>query len=156
MKVTTDNNIIKNNRPKPHSRYHQGVIDPLTCKKLYESCRYEPIIYRSGLEYKFIRWCERSEIVARWASEPICVEYILASDKRVHKYYPDFMFETTSGKKYIVEVKPYAQTIQPSTTSSLYEKRNWVKNISKWKAAKDFTATQKDAEFIIITEKFFN
>lgn len=153
--VSVNNSLIKNQLPKQHSRYHQGIIDPNTCHKLYDSCKNEPIIYRSGLEYRFIKWCEKNDNVAKWASEPICIEYILASDKRKHKYFPDFIFETKSGKKYIVEIKPYAQTIQPKTTSSSYDKRNWVKNISKWNAVKDFIKTQKNTEFIIITERFF-
>lgn len=155
MTISTDNSLIKSHLPTKHSHYHQGVIDPKSCKKLYESCASEPIIYRSGLEYKFIKWCEKSEKVIKWASEPICIEYVLMSDKRKHKYFPDFMFETADGKKYIVEIKPYSQTIQPKCTSSAYDKRNWIKNISKWNAAKEFVKSQKNTEFIIITEKFF-
>jgi hypothetical protein len=155
MDVSTNNSLIKSQRPKKHSHYHQGIINPNSCRKLYESCTSEPIIYRSGLEYKFIQWCEKTEKVVKWASEPICIEYVLLSDQRRHKYFPDFMFETIDGKKYIVEIKPYAQTKQPKTTDSDYDKRSWVKNISKWKAAKEFVKTQKNTEFIIITEKFF-
>jgi adenine C2-methylase RlmN of 23S rRNA A2503 and tRNA A37 len=155
MNVSTNNSLIKNQKPKLHSHYHQGIIDPRTCNKLYESCANEKIIYRSGLEYKFIKWCEANERIVKWASEPICIEYVLLSDQRKHKYFPDFIFETIDGKKYIVEIKPYAQTKQPKSTSSNYEKRNWVKNISKWNAVKEFVKTQKNTEFIIITEKFF-
>ena len=62
--------------PRQGSRFHQGVIPASECAKLFESCRNADIIYRSGLELKFIRWCESSPRVLRWASEPFRIEYM--------------------------------------------------------------------------------
>ena len=37
---------------------------------------------------------------------------------------------------------------------SLWAKESWIKNIDKWRAAKEW-AKQHDMDFIIVTEKFF-
>ena len=152
----TDNSYIKNYTPRKNSHYHQGIIKPQQCKKLFESCNKDNIIYRSGLELNFIKWCEMSPKVIKWASEPICINYISRQDNKMHRYFPDFMFEHISGTKYIVEIKPYAQTIKPKNTASDYEKNAWVKNTDKWKATIEFVSKQKNTKFIIITEKFFD
>ena len=34
--------------------------------------------------------------------------------------------------KYIVEIKPYAQTIKPKVNASDYDKKTWIKNTDKW------------------------
>lgn len=151
----TDNSYIKNYTPRKNSHYHQGIIKPTQCTKLFESCNKDNIIYRSGLELKFIKWCEMSSKVIRWGSEPICINYLSRTDNKIHRYYPDFMFEHESGTKYIVEIKPYAQTIKPKSSSSNWDKNAWVKNTDKWKATIEFCSKHKNIKFIIITEKFF-
>lgn len=155
----TDNSFIKNRKPNKNSHYYQGIIKGSACKKLFESCKNDNIIYRSGLEYNFIKWCESSSKVVKWASEPICINYISRLDKKEHRYYPDFFIKDNKGNNYIVEIKPYSQTKPPSpntlSSSSLYEKQTWIKNNDKWSAAIKFAATQKNTKFIIITEKFF-
>lgn len=158
MVKITDNSLIKKMMPRQGSRFHQGVIPASECAKLFESCRNEDIIYRSGLELKFIRWCESSPRVLRWASEPFRIEYMSRLDNRAHGYYPDFIIETTDGKavhKYIVEIKPYSQTLRPKHTASVYEKRMWVKNQDKWKAAVNAAGQNENMGFIIVTERFF-
>ena len=49
---------IKSLRPSKKSRYEQGYVNPNTCKKVFESQRGIPIIFRSSLEKKFVIWCE--------------------------------------------------------------------------------------------------
>lgn len=157
LKTTiTDNSYIKNYTPRKNSHYHQGIIKPSQCTKLFESCSNDNIIYRSGLELKFIKWCEMSNKVIRWGSEPICINYLSRTDNKIHRYYPDFMFEHESGTKYIVEIKPYAQTIKPKSSSSDWDKKTWIKNTDKWRATIEFCSKQKNIKFIIITEKFFD
>lgn len=63
------NNYIKHQGPRKNSKYHQGVVDSKKLTKYFDSCRNEPVIYRSGLEYQFIQFCENSPTVAKWASE---------------------------------------------------------------------------------------
>lgn len=151
---TTDNSQIKHFRPKKNGKYHQGYVPESLCKKLFNSVRNEPIIYRSGLELQFIQFCEANPKITKWASEPIAIEYSSRLDNKNHKYYPDYIIETSAGTKIIVEIKPYDQTIKPSSTDSLWLKEQWIKNCDKWKAAQEF-AHQNNAKFIIVTENFF-
>ena len=136
------------------SRFHQGVIDPRTCKKLYESQKNTLIKYQSGLELQFIKYCEAMTHIKAWANEPFSINYVSRLDNRIHEYFPDFIIENTNGKKALVETKPYAQTVKPSMNDSLWAKESWIKNIDKWRAAKEW-AKQHDMDFIIVTEKFF-
>ena len=152
----TDNSYIKKHKPNKNSHYHQGAIKGSKFKKIFGSCKNDVIIYRSGLEYNFIKWCESSPRVLRWASEPICIEYVSRLDNKKHRYYPDFLIECNNNIRYIVEIKPYAQTIKPNVTSSDYDKNNWIKNTDKWKYAIEFAKNHSNTKFIIITEKFFD
>lgn len=147
-------NFIKTVKPRKNSKYHQGIINPATLHKYYKGCSDDPIIYRSGLELQFIEYCENSPMVAKWASEPIQINYFNRLLGRTQNYYPDYIIENDKGVRCIVEVKPYNQTIKPDVTDSAWLKEAWVVNVDKWKAAKAF-ADANDMKFIIVTEKFF-
>lgn len=147
--------FIKTLKPKKHSFYKNGVVDPKTCKKYVESCKGEPAIYRSGLELQFMTFCENNPQIKKWASEPLEIPYISRLDGKKHKYSPDFIVETTKGKILLVEIKPYNQTIKPSEFDNIWLKEQWIKNCDKWAAAKKY-AEQHGIKFIIVTEKFFN
>ena len=92
--------------------------------------------------------------IKAWANEAFSINYVSRLDNRIHEYFPDFIIENTNGKKALVETKPYAQTVKPSMNDSLWAKESWIKNIDKWRAAKEW-AKQHDMDFIIVTEKFF-
>lgn len=147
-------NKIKNIKPQKNSRFHQGFVPVQYTKKLFQSVKGEPIIYRSGLELQFIQFCENNPKIKKWASEPIAIKYTCRLDEKEHDYYPDYVIETNDNNKIIVEIKPYCQTVKPGATDSRWLKESWIKNCDKWKAANDF-AHKNNAKFIIITEKFF-
>lgn len=147
-------NKIKNNKPKKNSRYHQGYLNPRLMTKCFKSMQGEPIIYRSGLEYQFICFCENSAKIKQWASEPIGIKYTCRLDGKEHEYYPDYVIEMNNGDKVIVEIKPSDQIVKPKENDSQWAKETWVKNCDKWNAADNF-AKSHNAKFIIITEKFF-
>jgi len=147
-------NNIKNMKPRKNSKYHQGFISPATCHKYYSSCKSEPIIYRSGLEFQFIEYCENNPMVVKWASEPIAIKYYSRLDKKEQNYYPDYIIENNKGVRCIVEVKPENQKLKPDATDSEWLKEAWIKNVDKWTAAKKF-AEDHGMKFIIVTEKFF-
>lgn len=144
----------KQKKVSKKSRYKQGVIDPTTCKKLYESQKKEPIKYQSGLELKFIQYCETMTYIKYWGNEPFSIKYVSRIDKKTHEYFPDFIIENRDGKRALIEIKPYAQTIKPPMNSSLWAKEAWIKNVDKWRAARKW-ANEHDMDFIIVTEKFF-
>jgi hypothetical protein len=117
------------------------------------------IIYRSLWERKLMVWCDKNENVLEWGSEEIIIPYVSPIDNRIHRYFPDFYIKgrTSSGTtKYIVEVKPKAQTLPPKkgrkTKRLLNEIATYGVNQAKWKAAREYCADRK-MKFMILTEK---
>jgi hypothetical protein len=105
-------------------------------------------------------YCDKSQNILEWGSEEIALPYRSPIDNRIHRYFPDFYIKVreTSGqiKKYIIEIKPKKQTVEPKvqkkkTKGYIYEVYEYAKNQAKWKAAREFC---KDRlwEFKIITE----
>lgn len=75
------------------------------------------IIYRSLWERKFMAYCDRNPNILEWGSEEIVIPYRSPLDGRIHRYFPDFYIKVREkgGKvqKYIIEVKPKKQCIEP-------------------------------------------
>ena len=73
-------------------------------------------------------------------------------------YYPDFLIQTNKGEIFLIEVKPYKETIQPTRSSRksnktmVTETKTWRTNQAKWRAAKSY-CMRKGWKFKIITEK---
>ena len=118
------------------------------------------IIYRSLWERKFMTYCDSSNNILEWCSEEIALPYLSPIDNRVHRYFPDFYIKVREStgiiKKYIIEVKPKKQTLEPipqkrKTKSYIYEVYEYAKNQAKWEAAREFCKDRK-LEFKIITE----
>jgi hypothetical protein len=118
------------------------------------------IIYRSLWERKFMVYCDKNQNILEWGSEELALPYRSPIDGRIHRYFPDFYIKVKEStgqiKKYLIEVKPKRQTIEPEvqkrkTKQYIYEVVEYAKNQAKWKAAKEFC---KDRlwEFKIITE----
>lgn len=109
-----------------------------------------------------MRWLDRTPQVVEWSSEDIRVPYIKPTDGKVHHYYLDFYMKLRDKRgvdhKYIIEIKPYKQTIPPKPhgnkkpSTILYETRQYAINTSKWKSAKKWAESHK-MKFIIITDK---
>lgn len=146
---------------KRNPKYKQGFYNPINPLKYIGK---GDIIYRSGLELKFMLWCDKTDTILRWSSETIVVPYYDTVQHKSRKYYIDNFVEILEGsniKKYLVEIKPYKQTLEPkstkgkSKTNLLYEKVMFQNNTDKWKYAREF-ATKHGMEFIIITEKELN
>ena len=129
-------------------------INPATCSKLMDPS--SPVIYRSSYEKKFIYWLESSPAVARWGSECLVIPYQIPGDPNWHSYYPDFYVEWKNGEKWVVEIKPASQTVNPllyeNRKNSQWYRDQWRKNSSKWRAAQEFCKA-KGFSFKILTEK---
>lgn len=123
-----------------------------------------PIICRSSWEEAFCRWADHSQAIVKWASEEIVIRYqdpiqpILNGKPHIKTYWPDFIIETEKGDIFLIEVKPYKETVPPTVTNNksnktmLTEKKNWLVNQAKWHSARNYCA-QKGWEFKILTEK---
>jgi hypothetical protein len=119
------------------------------------------IIYRSLWERKFMVYCDLNENILEWGSEEIALPYRSPIDNRIHRYFPDFYIkvkeQTGQIKKYIIEIKPKKQTIEPKvqkrkTKGYIYEVVEYAKNQAKWKAAKEF-CKDRMWEFKVLTEE---
>ncbi len=140
---------------KKYSRYEQGEYHPIN-KEKYKGTL--PVLYRSSWEKAAMWWFDNNSKCISWGSESTVVSY--SHNGKRHRYFIDMTatFATKSGpKKFLIEIKPYKQTIPPVKSPNkkektfLVEAANYSKNQSKWKAAKEF-AKRKGYEFIILTE----
>lgn len=118
------------------------------------------IIMRSSWETQFANWCDKNPSVLKWKSEETIVPYRCPTDDRIHRYFVDFQIQIKANnggiKTFLVEVKPYAQTLPPvypgkKTQRYTTECMTFVKNQAKWKAAEQY-AKDRGWEFKIITE----
>lgn len=122
------------------------------------------IIYRSLWERKFMVYCDTNQNILEWGSEEMCLPYKSPVDNRYHKYFPDFYIKVKESngkiKKYIIEIKPLKQTIEPKvqkrkTKGYIYEVVEYAKNQAKWEAAREWCADH-GYEFKVITEQELN
>lgn len=138
--------------------YHQRKFKPRNPGK-YKG---DPttIVNRSSWETKFCIWLDQNPSVLEWNSEEVVIPYICPTDNKMHRYFVDMFVKIKDKqgqvKKYLVEIKPKAQTQPPKTQTRktkryIKEVMTWGKNQAKWKAAKRF-AKLHDMEFLILTE----
>lgn len=123
-----------------------------------------PIICRSSWEEEFCKWADRSPKIVSWVSEEVCIRYqdpmqpIKNNKPKFRNYWPDFVIETDNGEVFVIEVKPYKDTVPPKKSNNksrktvLTENKNWTVNQAKWKAAQAY-CYKKGWKFKIITEK---
>ena len=140
-------------------KYHQGRFHPRNPDKYKGDSR--NIVYRSSWELKFMRYCDRKDNILEWGSEEFFIPYFDPTTNKVRRYFPDFIvkIKESSGviKKYLIEVKPKRQTLEPKQSKGKRKKTyinevlTYSKNVAKWKAAKEWCDDRR-IEFKIITE----
>lgn len=120
--------------------------------------------YKSSLEYKAIRYADFNPAVKNWSMEPFPIPYIKPTDGKVHRYFVDMFLEFQNGEKFLVEIKSYAETIEPKRPMRMTEKAahrflnqmmTYKTNQAKWEQARKF-CDQKGLHFAILTEKQLN
>lgn len=113
------------------------------------------VVYRSLWERQTFRWLESNSSVVEWCSEEIVIPYLCETDNKKHRYFVDIYFKTASGETYLIEIKPKKETEPPKKTPNrkkyISESLTYIKNQSKWKAAKAF-CEYKGWHFEIWTE----
>ena len=111
------------------------------------------VIYRSLWEKKTMEFFEENSHIQWWNSEGLVIPY-MSIDRKAHRYYPDFIFLNSKNETWVVEVKPYKETIPPTTRQKNYQYAaiTFVQNQLKWKAAKEFCKKQ-NIKFVVWTEK---
>ena len=146
-------NIVRKSRAK----FKQGHYKPTNQKKY--TGRGTPR-YLSSWELKFFRWCDFNNNVVEWSSESVVIPYVNPIDGKTHRYMVDnrvVIMENNTRVRYLIEIKPKKQTVKPTAhgnkkkSTLLYESVEYVRNISKWKAAKQW-CKKHGYKFQILTE----
>jgi hypothetical protein len=116
---------------------------------------------RSSWEKRAFIWADMNQSVIEWSSEEVIVPYLCETDNRLHRYFIDMYMKIRDSagqvKTFLVEIKPFSQTMPPkfpgkNTPRYINEVQTFVKNQSKWKAARLY-ASERGSQFIILTEK---
>jgi hypothetical protein len=118
------------------------------------------IIIRSGWECEMMLELDRNDNILEWSSEEVIIPYICATDNKPHRYFPDFWVKKRrkDGKieEQLIEIKPLNETVPPRKYKNkeryIREMMTFVKNQSKWRAAKEY-CRKKNWEFIVISKK---
>lgn len=118
------------------------------------------IIYRSSWELRFMRWCDGNPDILKWASEELAIQYFSPVDRKMHRYFPDFIIQKRSVNgsinNVLIEIKPAAQTKPPSapkrkTKKYLNDILRYEINKAKWNAAIEW-CKKTNMTFQILTE----
>ena len=137
---------------------YKGKFTPQNPKKYNGNP--DNIIYRSSWELRCMKWFDDNPNIIWWSSEELAIPYYSPVDKRMHRYFPDFIIKVKRKDDtimtYVVEVKPEAQTKKPTqkrkTKQFIKESITYVVNQMKWKAADEFCHAH-GWQFKIVTEK---
>lgn len=137
---------------------HKGRFTPKNPKK-YKG---DPsnVIYRSSWEVRVMKYLDEHPNVIWWGSEELPIPYLNPVDKRIHRYFPDFIAKMRRSDgtvmTYVIEVKPEKQTQPPKerrkTKLYLQEAVTYEINRAKWHAATEF-CKDHGWKFQILTEK---
>ena len=137
---------------KTGQNFIQGKYIPKNIKK-YKG-NFDNIFFRSMWEYHLFKWLDASSKVLEWGSETVVVPYQNPYTGKFHRYFVDIyakiMDKDGIVRKYLIEVKPYKQTI-PSKRGTKYDMTYKI-NLAKWKAAEK-VANENGMKFIVLTEK---
>lgn len=149
---------------KPTGRYTSGIISSSDLSKCKNK---ESVVFRSSWELDYIKILESNDNVDWWTSECLCIPYLY--NLKRHRYYPDFLVHLKDGSYYIVEIKPYHESVMPQLTEGKkytqkqlknfnYNKKVYIKNMFKWKSAQTFCekmSTDKNIsiQFKVVTER---
>jgi hypothetical protein len=123
----------------------------------------DQIIYRSSWELKLMRHLDTNQLVKKWGSEELAINYFDPTTNQNRRYFPDmFAIIIKDGKevKVMIEVKPFHETVEPKPRYSkngkpvpnyLIEEATYQTNTAKWEAARQF-CNQHGVQFILMTE----
>jgi hypothetical protein len=145
-----------------NNKFIQGIYTPINKQKYLGNGLPS---FRSKLERDFFLFFDNNSNVVAWSSESVVIPYYNPVDNKVHQYFVDLLAaikdNTGTINKYIIEIKPYSQTLPPGppgkkrSSTILYENLMYNKNQCKWKAAHEWAA-KKGMRFVILTEKYLS
>lgn len=153
--------FVSLNNLKKSGKYKSlhGVYSPKN-KEKYKSNNLPH--YKSKLELKTMVYLDNNPNVINWCYEPFAIEYYDKSPLLLNrtaapikrKYYIDFAatIKTANGtQKVWIEVKSKNDVNVVMAPTKIMESQAYIKNMSKWTAAKKM-AKEKGYNFVIITD----
>jgi hypothetical protein len=112
--------------------------------------------YRSSWELTVMRMCDENDAIQQWASESIKIPYRDPLTGKPTVYVPDFLVVFQDNKKQkraeVWEIKPANQTLKEKVGKNPYNQAQYVRNMVKWEAARNWCKNQ-GIIFRIITER---
>ena len=112
-------------------------------------------LYRSSWEFAFMKFCDESPSIAKWASEAVRIPYRNPLTGRYTIYVPDFFinYVDKGGQPHaeIVEIKPQNQSFKEKVGKNLNNQASYILNQAKWEAATAW-CRQKGLKFRVINE----
>jgi hypothetical protein len=178
------NHYTENGNLKKGETY-QGYLHKVYKLKFPEKYMGDPnlIIYRSGWELSFCKWCDASPSIIHWSSEPIHIPYydrvskleeckkygLNPNDPKnwiIRNYHTDFWIEIDKGdgvvEKIFLDIKPsdkLNKPIPPSSDAPLKEQRRFNLDAREYLineakfVAMEAYAKKNNAKFYVFTEK---
>lgn len=122
------------------------------------------IVFRSGIELRFMSYLDSNPGVVSWVSEETIVPYFDPATNRYRRYFPDFLVVVKHGTgtlTQLIEIKPLSQTLPPKGTPHqdgrknrrlLKEQLTYITNQAKFAAATEYAA-DRGWKFKVITDK---
>jgi hypothetical protein len=151
------------------SQYYQGEFKPQNLGKCLNVKTGKLPYARSSYEFRFFNWCDLNENITAWGSEIIEIPYLLESDQKLHRYYPDVYMElkdkTGIIKKYLIEIKPKKKLEVPKQPKRKTRKAlenytyligEYVMNQSKWNQARKYCEMRNILFRIVTEDQLFN
>jgi len=136
---------------------YSGKYTPINYKKYAGD--HTNIWYRSLWERKAMQRFDLNPNVIEWSSEEVVIPYISPLDRKVHRYFPDFLIKLKNGnvvETILIEIKPDSQTKPPekkkkATKKYITEIATWGVNEAKWIAAREY-CLDRGWQFRVLTE----
>jgi hypothetical protein len=112
--------------------------------------------YRSSWELTFMMFCDNNPSIHQWASESIKIPYKDPLTGKNTIYVPDFLIvyldKNQSKHAEVIEIKPANQTLIEKVGKNPYNQAQYVKNMAKWAAARNW-CKNNGLTFRIISEQ---
>ena len=119
------------------ARFAQGKF---VCKNPGKYVGNKKPTYRSSWEFAFMRFCDESPSISKWASESIKIPYKHPLNGKFSVYVPDFFiaYVDKNGRQHadVIEIKPENQTKMESVGRNRYNQAQLIRNHAKWKSAR--------------------
>lgn len=113
-------------------------------------------LFRSSWEFAFMKFCDESPSIMKWSSEGVKIPYRNPLTAKMTIYVHDFLIQYTDarGKQHaeLIEVKPENQMKLQEVGRDKFRQAQYVQNMAKWSAARDW-CKRKKIFFRVITEK---